>query len=330
VQTKTGTPMRLRHNPFPNIFSQGDASTQLICLDFFDLGESPRARRCLQELAQQQEPEGCFPSGLDPSCWGMQETVRNALLLLHAGSPPDEENVQSAVRFILDHQKPDGSWCENPELVIPPEQVWLSNRLGITWLTADVVELLHQLRLADQPEYLSAIAWLRSVRNSDGGWPSLASRYDDQQVVSSDPDSTAKITFLMEDLFGEDDQVFLSGKALFERYLDECARDVERGYWVRDLDGKRGDIEVYHLTHLFLSWLLDPPRRFQRGYDVHDPRVKRIMAALIEFQNVDGGWAPFWAENSSPVYTLIAIKVLILSRMLNKEDLKSDLCLHYR
>jgi len=73
-----------------------------------------------------------------------------------------------------------------------------------------------------------------------------------------------------------------------------------------------------------LSWLLDPPRRFQSGYDASDPRVKRMMEALVEIQRKDGGWRPFWAEESDPVYTVLAVKVLILSGMLVRQDLEAD------
>ena len=81
-------------------------------------------------------------------------------------------------------------------------------------------------------------------------------------------------------------------------------------------------------THLLLSWLLDPPRRLQSGYDASDPRVRRMMEALADIQREDGGWRPFWAEKSSPVYTVLALKVLTLSGMLEREDLQADVEIH--
>lgn len=70
-------------------------------------------------------------------------------------------------------------------------------------------------------------------------------------------------------------------------------------------DGKKEELDPYYLTHLFLSWTLDPPRRFQSGYDISDSCVKEVMNALIDIQNSDGGWRPFWSEESSPTYTFI-------------------------
>jgi hypothetical protein len=327
IDTTAKKLMNLNYNPFPLIFSQGNTSTQLVCLDFFGLRESLRAQRCLQELLEHQQPDGAFPSGLDPSHWGMQETIRNTLLLLKVGVSSEGERAQTAVRFILEHQRADGGWCENPELVIPPEQVWLSNQRSVTWLTADAVSLLQKAGIAAQSEYQSAVSWLRSMQNQEGGWPSRDRECHDPQSSSSDPDSTAQITFLMREFFGENDPAYRRGKVLFEGYLDERAIDAERGYWVREEDGVKGELEVYYLTHLFLSWLLDPEWRFRHGYDIRDPRVERIMDTVVKLQNVDGGWTPFWAKSSSSVYTVIAIKVLVLSGILNGESLVPDI--HY-
>jgi len=314
--------MKLKHDPFPLIFTQGDEATKLTCLDFFGLSDSPQAKGCLLELIKQQRSDGAFPSSLDPENWGTRETVRHTLLLLKVGLPPEGVNVDSAVRFILGHQRPDGGWSENPSLVIPPEKVELSNEQGVTWITADVVELLRQVGMGEGPECQSAVEWLRTMRNRHGGWYSFPGSIGDQRDATGDPDSTAQITFLMGELYGEDDPVYLRGRALFERHLEECVQDVDRGYRIRFRDGKREALDGYTLTHLLFSWLLDQPRRIQSGHDVSDPRIKRMMEALIEIQREDGGWRPFWSEESSPVYAALAVKVLVLSGMIAREDLE--------
>ena len=314
--------MKLKHDPFPLIFTQGDEATKLTCLDFFGLSDSPTARGCLLGLIKQQRFDGTFPSRLDSGNWGTRETVRNTLLLLKVGLPPEGVNVASAVQFILSHQSSDGGWSENPMLKLPPEQTWLSNERSITWLTADVVQLLRQVRMGEGPECKAAVKWLRTMQNQHGGWPSLARDIGDRQSDTGDPDATAQIGFLMGELYGEDDPAYRKSRELFESYLNECAQDVKRGYRIRRRDGKREELDAYTLTHLLLSWLLDPPRRIQSGYDASDPRVKRMMEALVGIQQSDGGWRPFFAEESSPVYTALAVKVLILSGMIAREDLK--------
>jgi hypothetical protein len=317
--------MKLKRDPFPLIFAHGDATAQLACLEFFDLADAPQGNVCLVGLLKQQRADGAFPSQFDPEAWGMLETVRHTLLLLKVGMPATGVNVRSAVQLVLRNQNPDGGWCENPALEIPPQMNWLSNEHSITWLTADAVDLLRQTGSAECPECQRAVAWLRAVQAPDGGWPSLGEGPEDRQ---SDPDATAQITFLMGELYGEEDAVYLKGKSQFEHHLDRCAQDAERGYCVRLRGGEQEPLDAYHLSHLLLSWWLDPPRRIESGYDVRDPRVRRMMGALIDLQREDGGWRPFFAKESLPVYTFLAVKVLTLSKMLGREGLKPKVEAH--
>jgi hypothetical protein len=316
--------MNLKYDPFPLIFTQGDAATKLAGLEFFGLADSPQAKACQLELIRQQRSDGAFPSHLDPKNWGMRETARHTLLLLKVGLPPTGVNVDSAVKFVLNHQRSDGGWSENRALKLPPEQTWLNSGRSITWLTADTVELLRQVGMGERTACQAAVEWLRAMQNQRGAWPSLAWDVGERQEDSGDPDTTAQIGFLMGELYGEDDPAYLEARELFEGHLDACVRDVERGYRIRRRDGKRVELDVYDLTHLLLSWLLDPPRRLQSGYDAGDARVRRMMEALIGIQREDGGWRPFFAEGSSPVYTLLAVKALVLSGMLTREDLEAD------
>ena len=313
--------MMLKRDPFALIFERGDDATRLACLAFFDLAHTPCGNARLVRLLRQQRADGAFPSRSDPMTWGMQETVRQTLLLLQAGMPATGVNASSAVQFVLRNQNPDGGWCENPALEIPPHMTWLSNQRSITWLTADVVELLRGVGQGEQPPCQAALTWLRAMQNHQSGWPSVAEEATGQEDDLGDPDATAQITFLMGEIYGREDPAFRRGKRLFERHLDACARDAQRGYWVQARDGERQEIEVYTLIHLLLSSLLDAPRRLQQGYDVGDPRVKRILEVLLEIQGQDGGWRPFFQEASSPLYTVLAVEVLVLSGAIPREDL---------
>lgn len=305
--------MNLKYNPFPLIFVFGDAVTKLACLECFNLKGSHQAKECIVNLIKQQQPNGAFPSRLDPQHWGMRETVRNTLLLLKAGLPANQINIESAVRFILKQQRTDGGWSENHSLKIPPEMVELSNKLSVTWLTADIVELLRQVRMKNRQECKKALAWLKTMQNQYGGWYCFSESIGEQKDAWGDPDSTAQITFMMEEISDEKDPSYLKGKKLFENLLDDCVEDIDRGYWTRLRNGRKEKLDVYHLTHLLLSSLVDLPRRFLKGHDMSEPRVKHMMETLVDIQLDDGGWCPFWAEQSSQVYTVLAVKVLILS-----------------
>ena len=320
--------MKLRYDPFPLVFEQGDAVTQLVCLVFFRLGDTPRALRSLLELLRDQRADGTFPSQFDREQWGMQETVRGTLFLVQGGMPPRSAEIGKAVEFILAQQRPEGGWCENPALPLPPEATWLSSERGITWLTADAVDLLRRVGLGESRECKAALEWLRAAQNQCGGWSSLGGEAVGPEDDKGDPDSTAQIAFLMGEVCGEDDAAYRAGRALFEDWLDECARDAERGYWIRLRDGAKQALEVYHLTHLLLSWVLDPPRRFRAGYDAGDSRVRRMMEALAEVQGEDGGWRPFFSDASEPVYTVIALRALVLSGLLSGEALRGNIALY--
>jgi hypothetical protein len=314
--------MRLRHDPFPLIFTRGDEATNLVMLQLFDLEESPQAHHCLLELIKQQREDGGFPSQFDAEQWGMRNTIRNAVLLLKAGLPPEGVNVGCAVQFILNHRRPDGGWSENPRLALPAQQTWLSSKRSIVWLGADAVDLLRQVGRGESLACQEALQWLRVTQSTRGGWPSLTPEPGDQEKVTDDPDTTAQVTFLMGEVFGADDPAYLRGRELFEGYVDRCSQDATQGYRIAVRDGSRQPIDVYHLTHLLLSWLLDSPRRIQRGYNTDDPRVRRMMEALIDIQGKDGGWQPFFAEESSPLYTALAVRALVLSGMLKRRDLR--------
>jgi hypothetical protein len=206
-------------------------------------------------------------------------------------------------------------------------QTFLSTELGVTWLTVDAVDLLRQAGRGDSQQCQVAIEWLRSLQNPHGGWPSVA-RESQPPDAMGDPDASAQIAFLMREIYGEGDPLYRKGKEMFERQLDGTARDVARGYRIRAVDGQREEMEVYGLTHLLLSWLGDGPRRIESGYDASDQRVARMMDMLIAVQGEDGGWTPFWAEESSPVYTALAVKALILTGALEPASLAGDVVVH--
>ena len=130
------------------------------------------------------------------------------------------------------------------------------------------------------------------------------------QFSGSDPDSTAQILFLMKEIYGEDDVVWLKGVKLFEKFLDKVTVDVERGYYVAS-NGEKRENGIYHLTYLLLSSLVDSKRRIEAGYDLKDVRVNKIVQAILKSQRENGGWRPFWIQDSDPTYTVLALKLLI-------------------
>jgi hypothetical protein len=315
--------MQLKYNPFLFIFEQGDIATKLWCLECLGLGESTWGHEWLVALIKAQRADGTFASTLDDRQWGMRETVRNALLLIAIGLPADGVNVASAVQFVLEHVLPEAGWRENAALDIPPfQQTFLSNSRSVTWLTGDAIELLRQAGMGEGQVCQKSLSWLRGQQNAVGGWPSVPHDGDEAPANRGDPDATAQVTFLLGEIFGAGDPQYRRGRELYESFLDEAAADAERGYRIRQSDGSRQKVEVYGLTHLLLSWLGDRPRRIESGYDVTDRRVQSLMAALIACQAEDGGWRPFWSDDSAPLYAALAVKTLLLTGAVAEQDLR--------
>jgi len=157
------------------------------------------------------------------------------------------------------------------------------------------------------------------MQNPDGGW----CMFKGDQFSGSDPDSTAQILFLMKEIYGEGDVVWLKGVKLFEKFLDKVTVDVEKGYYIAP-NGEKRENDIYHLTHLLLSSLVDSKRRIEAGYDLKDVRVNKIVQAILKSQREDGGWRPFWIQDSDPTYTVLALKLLIWLGALKPEELKKQ------
>lgn len=311
--------IELPYDPMKFIFKQGNEVTTLHLLQFLDMLETKKGKDLILYLLMSQMSSGGFPSGFNEESEGTTETCRNALLLLKCGIPHNRLNIQSAINYLVKHQREEGGWSENPNLTIPERAVELSGTQGVTWLTADVIELLRSVGLAESEARTKALNWLRKMQNQDGGW----SMFKGDRFRGSDPDSTAQILFMMKGIYGVDDTVWVKGIKLFEKFLDQAALDAERGYYTAST-GERRENDIYHLTHLLLSSLVDSKSRIEAGYDLNDVRVNKIVQAVLKSQREDGGWRPFWTRNSDPTYTVITLKLLVWLGILNLEELRKQ------
>jgi hypothetical protein len=307
--------MEFKHDPVPFIFKKGDSFTKLCVLEMVDLWKTPLGNQLLLELLKSQNRDGGFPSKIDPNFSGVKETERAANLLLKCKMPKDGLVLMACMRFLLRNQTEDGGFRESAKLVIRPEVVELSNQKGVTWLTADMVDLLRQMGQENTRPCQKAINWLRRMEIAEGGWGLFE---EDQEI---DPDSSAQITFLMKDLLGGEDTLHKRGVALFEKHLDQRAEEAGAGFW--DRKGEKEENEVYHLTHLLGQSIFSGKRAAIAGYNIKDKRVKKILEAIIEIQREDGGFRPFWSRRSDPLYTAIVLKILLWTGAMKKGQIKS-------
>ncbi|MGB7061539.1 MAG: prenyltransferase/squalene oxidase repeat-containing protein [Candidatus Zixiibacteriota bacterium] len=309
--------MEFKHDPVPFIFEKGDSFTKLCVLEMVNLWNTTLGKELLLDLLKTQKKDGGFPSGIDSKHSGMKETVRAANLLLRCKMPKDGLALTSCMKFLLKHQTQDGGFPENPKLTIPAEMIELSNQKGVTWLTADMVDLLRLVGQENTKACQKAINWLRRMELQEGGWGPVE---EDEEI---DPDSSAQITFLMKDLLGGEDTLYKRGIALFEEHLDQMAQNAEQGFY--DLKGEKRENEVYHLTHLLGQSIFTGKRGADAGYRVRDKRVKKILEGIIEIQREDGGFRPYWSKESDPLYTAIVLKIFLWVGGMKKKEIKSGI-----
>jgi hypothetical protein len=308
--------MDFKYDPIHFIFAKGDHFTKLCVLELSGLIDTPLGNSLLLEVLKSQNKDGGFPSKIDPNFSGVKESERTAFLLLRCGMPKDSLNLSSCIKFILRHQTEDGGFKENPKLDIPEKIIELSNKKEVTWLTADVVDLLREFGLENNKACQIGIHWLRKVEKSGGGWGLFEG--EEEQI---DPDSSAQITFLMKELFGEEDPLYKRGIVLYEAHLTQVAKDAEAGFYYRNEEKTENDI--YHLTHLLGQSFFFGKRGAEAGYNTKDQRVKKIAKAIIETQREDSGWRPYWSEESDPLYTGLVLKILFWIGALSKGKIKS-------
>jgi hypothetical protein len=309
--------IELRYDPIPLILGRGRPIDVLELLDEAGLLFTTLAQGHLLALLSQQRRDGGFPSAFDGVHFGVRETERVVRLLLHAGLGPETLNVNAALDLLLDIQRPDGGWSENPALPLPPSEATLSTRLGVTWLTAEVALTLEEADRDTEEAYWHALEWLHGWQCQGGGWPLL------EGMDQPHPDSSTLITFFLADIYSEADPVVNQGKAYYERCLTEISRDAQQRY--REVRGERRGLDIYHLVDTVLE-----PQAAAAGYTCLDQRIVRIVEAVADIQRRDGGWRPFWREESDPAYTAYALRALVWVEALEREQLAEMIRRHLR
>jgi prenyltransferase beta subunit len=307
--------MELKYDPIPFIFEKGDLYTKLSVLEMVDLWDNPLGDKLLLELLKTQNKDGGFPSQIDPEQSGVRKTERVAYLLSRCGMPREGLSLSGCMKFILKHQTGDGGFGENPKIDIPESLNWVSNQKGVTWLTVDIVDLLRLFGQENAKVCQKAINWLRRMELAGGGWGAV----EGQETV--DPDSSVMVTFLMKDLLGEEDTLYKRGREQYEKHLDQTATDAEQGYYI--LEERKEENDIYHLTHLLGQSFFSGKRAVDSGYDIRDRRIKRIVEGIAKIQREDGGFKPYWSQESDPLYTGLALNILLWVKAMKKEKIKS-------
>jgi hypothetical protein len=306
--------MELKYNPVPFIFEKGEPYIKLSVLEMVDLWNTSTGEKLLLELLKTQNKDGGFPSRIDPKQSGVRKTERVAWLLSKCGIPQEGLALSSCMKFLLKHQTGEGGFIENPKIDIPESMNWVSNQKGVTWLTVDIVDILRLFGRESAKVCQKAINWLRRMELPGGGWSAV------EGLETVDPDSSTAGTFLMKDLLGEEDTLYKRGRELYEKHLNQTAADAELGFHI--WNEKKVENDVYHLTHLLGQSFFSGKRGADSGYDIKDPRIKKIMQGIVRIQREDGGFRPYWSQESDPLYTGLVVNILLWVKAMEKKKIK--------
>jgi squalene-hopene/tetraprenyl-beta-curcumene cyclase len=125
------------------------------------------ARRGLEWLTAEQQADGSWFGR-----WGVNYVYGTGAAvpaLVAAGVSPDDPRVRRAVRWLEDHQAPDGGWGEDPRSYDDPER-WAGRGPSTASQTAWALIALHAAGRAATPAAERGVRWLVETQQPDGSW----------------------------------------------------------------------------------------------------------------------------------------------------------------
>ena len=140
--------------------------------------DKDNTRRAVAEI-----PFADFGEMIDPPSADVTAHVVEALARL--GYRKDDQPVQSAVRYLLSEQEPDGSWF---------------GRWGVNYLygTGAVLPALEAIgEPMDGKPMRRAVSWLLAHQNSDGGWGETCASYADPTLAGQGPSAASQTAWAL-------------------------------------------------------------------------------------------------------------------------------------
>jgi squalene cyclase len=279
----------LKYDPVPGIFEKGNSYHQLKALSFLAERDDSRLIDILKNVKSSQNADGGW-SWLGR--WDFDEKIPSSItdtayylpLLIDAGADIHSEEVTKASAFLLESQRDDDGWAENPELrkTMQESWLWFSVDHSVTWITGLVINALIKAGyLPDTPAIIKATGFLRSMQNEEGGWPSHAG--------VPEPGSTDMWT--MEEIISA---LLNCGETKGSEIIKKAENAIvkHRDRWKEPVENPLG-------TFLIL------------GYDREHEYVEECIHHLLDNQKEDGGWGFYNEWDSSPDQTVRWLEVLL-------------------
>jgi hypothetical protein len=155
----------LHRDPMPYLMSHASPVSKLKIFAALELTKHAQSVEILEKIKASQKSDGG---------WGNPSIVNGTAyilyLILEMGEPRNSGIVTKAVKWLFSKQLNDGGWTE---IVPPPKHVEDVVRIdrSCTWITAHVVQALVEAGIRQDSRVKSAVEYLKSCQNADGGWP---------------------------------------------------------------------------------------------------------------------------------------------------------------
>jgi squalene-hopene/tetraprenyl-beta-curcumene cyclase len=237
------------------------------------------------------EEDGAFR--LQPCKSPVWDTALSLIGLADAGEPGDSEEVETAVRWLLDKEvRRAGDWSKTVRGVEPGG--WFFEYRNAFYPDTDDTAMVlialartgHATRSPAQPAVHRAINWLLAMQNSNGGWGAFDRDIENdilEKVPFADhnamldpacPDISARVLEALSH-YG-----FRVGQKPVDRAVAFIvSRQEETGAWF----GRWGVNYIYGTWQVLVGLAAV-------DFDMHALVVRRAVRWLKDVQNADGGW----------------------------------------
>ena len=279
----------LKYNPIPSIFEKGNYYHHLKALSVLEERDESKLLDVLKKARSSQNEDGGWQW---LGRWGFEEKIPSSVTdtayilstLLDAGLDIHSEEVKRASVFLLETQRDDGGWSENPQLrkTMSDSWTWFSVDYSVTWITGLVITALIKAGYpSDNPCIFKAKGFLKNLQNDEGGWPSHAGS---KELGSTD-------MWTMEDIISA---LLTSGEKRNSKIIKRAEDAIlkHRDRWKEPVENPLG---IFYIL----------------GYGKGHQYVEECIRHLLENQKEDGGWGYYNSWRSSPDQTVHWLEILL-------------------
>jgi squalene-hopene/tetraprenyl-beta-curcumene cyclase len=254
--------------------------------------DDPEMAWVMRQLEDLQIEEG-DTLRLQPCKSPVWDTALSLIGAADAGQPGDSEEVEAAVRWLLDKEvRAPGDWAKTVRGVEPGG--WFFEYRNAHYPDTDDTSMVlialartgHATRGVCLPAVHRGLNWLLAMQNSNGGWGAFDRNIENEvleRVPFADhnamldpacPDITARVLEALSH-YG-----YRTGQKPVDRAVQfVLSRQEETGAWF----GRWGVNYVYGTWQVLVGLAAV-------GFDMSAPPVRRAVRWLKDVQNPDGGW----------------------------------------